>query len=89
MRQLAFCECIRRTGEAVAGLDAIDPTWLSAHFADAPWRDIKATRNRLTHRYWTIDYVILYDIATIHLPRVTAPVARFLGEADPYADVRG
>jgi uncharacterized protein with HEPN domain len=48
VHQLAFCECVRRVGESVAQIDALDPDWLSSHLSELPWRDIKATRNRLT-----------------------------------------
>lgn len=85
MRQLAFCECIRRVGEAVAHIDALDDQWLRTAFPAIPWRDVKSTRNRLTHHDWTVDHQILFDIATIHLPRVTGPVADHLGAADPFA----
>lgn len=86
MHQLAFGECIRRVGEAVALIDALDDEWLSTRLPDVPWRNIKSTRNRLTHHYWTVDFEILFDIATIHLPSVTAPVAEYLGSDDPFGD---
>jgi uncharacterized protein with HEPN domain len=86
MHQLAFGECIRRVGEAVALIDALDAEWLGTTLPEIPWRNIKTTRNRLTHHYWTVDYEILFDIATIHLPAVTAPVAEYLGTADPFSD---
>jgi uncharacterized protein with HEPN domain len=86
MHQLAFGECIRRVGEAVALIDALDDEWLGTTLPEVPWRNIKSTRNRLTHHYWTVDYQILFDIATIHLPAVTAPVAEYLGSDDPFDD---
>ncbi len=84
VRQLAFTECIRRIGEAVALIDSLDPTWLTEHFPDVPWQQIKSTRNRLTHRYWAVDYHILHEIAVRHLPSVTAPIAAYLDRQDPY-----
>ena len=83
-RQLAFCECVRRIGEAVARIDDINDTWLSIEFPGIPWSSVKATRNRLTHNYWTIDYVILHDSVVHDLPLLTAPVAAHLQTTDPY-----
>ena len=84
IQQLAFCECVRRVGEAVAQIDALDGDWLSANFEDIPWPAIKATRNRQTHRYWTVDFQIMHTIATESLPAVTAAIATHLREPDPY-----
>ena len=85
--QLAFCECIRRVGEAVAQIDAVDAAWLTTQFPDIAWAAAKSTRNRLTHRYWTLDYQILHDIAVLHLPAMTAPIATHLDLPDPYQPV--
>lgn len=82
--QIAFCECIRRAGEAVFRIDALVPGQLNETFPGVPWRDIKATRNMLTHHYWSVDYEILYSVATTHLAAVTTPVAAHLGTVDPY-----
>jgi uncharacterized protein with HEPN domain len=84
IQQLAFCECVRRVGEAVAHIDSIDDIWLAANLPGIPWPAVKATRNRLTHRYWTIDWQIMYDIATDDLPVITAAVSARLGLPDPY-----
>ncbi len=83
-RQLAFCECVRRIGEAVAQIDSINNTWLTTEFPGIPWSSVKATRNRLTHSYWTIDYVVLHDSVVQALPSLTGPVAAHLQMTDPY-----
>ncbi|MCU0269209.1 MAG: DUF86 domain-containing protein [Acidimicrobiales bacterium] len=87
--QLAFGECIRRVGEAVARIDEIDADWLATTFPNVPWRDVEATRNRLTHDDWTVDDGILHRIATTHLPVLTDRMAAFLDEPDPYATAGG
>jgi uncharacterized protein with HEPN domain len=84
VQQLAFTECIRRAGEAVAQIDAIDDNWLNTNLPGIAWGAMKSTRNRLTHNYWTVDYQILHDIAVSHLPAVTSRIAAFLDEPDPY-----
>ncbi len=82
-RQLAFFECVRRVGECAAQIDSLDAEWLGSQFPMIPWRDVKATRNRLTHRYWSVDYGILHGIASAHLPMVTKVVSSHLGTSDP------
>lgn len=84
INQIAFGECIRRVGEAAAQIDSLADGWLLANFVAVPWRDIKATRNLLTHHYWVADFTILHTIATVHLRAVTEPVAAYLGLPDPY-----
>jgi uncharacterized protein with HEPN domain len=84
VQQLAFCECIRRVGEAVAHIDSIDDTWLAVNLPRIPWPAVKSTRNRLTHQYWTVDWQIMYDIATDDLPEITEAVSARLGLPDPY-----
>ena len=87
IQQLAFCECVRRVGEAVAQIDSIDEDWLTTNLPAVPWRAVKATRNRLTHQYWTIDYEILHTIATVALRAVAVDVSAKLGVANPYDDL--
>lgn len=82
--QIALGECLRRIGEAVAQIDAIAPAWLGERFPELPWREIKATRNRLTHHYWTVDFTILHHVAAVDLALVTSPIATHLGVTDPY-----
>lgn len=89
IQELAFGECIRRVGEAVAQIDALDHAWLDDTFPGIPWAAVKATRNRITHQYWTLDHQILHDIAVIHLPAITSPVAAHLGVNDPYQPSTG
>ncbi|MFI5222347.1 MAG: DUF86 domain-containing protein [Bacteroidia bacterium] len=33
-----------------------------------PWEEMYRLRNRITHEYFAIDYEIIWDIATKHLP---------------------
>jgi uncharacterized protein with HEPN domain len=41
---------------------------LEADYPALPLRAAKEMRNRLIHGYWSVDYQILYDVATIDLP---------------------
>jgi uncharacterized protein with HEPN domain len=45
---------------------------LSNHIKDqhtlSPWEEMYRLRNRISHEYFGIDYEIIWDIATKHLP---------------------
>ncbi len=45
---------------------------------------MKATRNRLTHRGWTVDYQIMHDVATTELRKVATAVSGRLDLENPY-----
>jgi uncharacterized protein with HEPN domain len=36
---------------------------------EIPWEEMYRLRNRVTHEYFGIDYEIIWDIATKHLPK--------------------
>ena len=35
---------------------------------NVPWEEMYRLRNRISHEYFGIDYEIIWDIASIHLP---------------------
>ena len=39
---------------------------------DVPWKQIVGMRNRLVHEYLEVDYDILWEVATRHLPALVA-----------------
>ena len=41
-----------------------------AHSTAIDWRNFKQLRNLCAHRYGTLDYKIIWDIATVELPEV-------------------
>lgn len=51
-------------GEASKNL----PIELKDKYSNIPWEEMYRLRNRISHEYFGIDYEILWEIATVHLP---------------------
>jgi uncharacterized protein with HEPN domain len=47
-----------------------------------PWRKMSATRNRLIHAYFDVDYDIVWAIVTIDLPPLISQLAAILKEQE-------
>ena len=37
-------------------------------YPDVPWAEIYLMRNKISHKYFGIDYEIIWDVATTDLP---------------------
>ena len=69
--QLAATKAIEITGEAARSLTRYFPEFAAAqHSID--WRKIIATRNRLTHGYFEIDYAIVWEVIHADIPNLAA-----------------
>ena len=60
--------CVLQIGELVNTL-AED---FKANHTEMPWRDIISLRNRTAHAYFSIDFEILWGIATSDVPKLKA-----------------
>jgi uncharacterized protein with HEPN domain len=56
------------------------PEELRARYADAPWADIIAIGNPLRHEYHRIDDKVLWETATVDLPKLQPIIQRMLTE---------
>jgi uncharacterized protein with HEPN domain len=56
------------------------PPDLLARYPDAPWSAIIGIGNILRHEYQRLDDKQLWEIATIHLPRLQLVVEQMLAE---------
>jgi uncharacterized protein with HEPN domain len=45
------------------------PKELKEKYTTVPWDEMYRLRNRISHEYFGIDYEIIWDIATKHLPK--------------------
>jgi uncharacterized protein with HEPN domain len=61
-------------GEATKNL----PTELKEKYPNIPWEEMYRLRNRISHEYFGVDYEIIWDIATNHLPTNYKDVIRVL-----------
>jgi len=57
----ALCYLVLIVSEATIRALALDET-LDERYPDIPWREIRATGNRLRHGYATIDYQVVHEI---------------------------
>jgi len=51
-------------GEAAKNI----PVQIKEQYPDVPWDEMYSLRNRISHTYFGIDYEIIWDIITKHLP---------------------
>ncbi len=75
MFYLALLKLVEIVGEAAY---RVTPATRSAH-PDIPWRELIGTRNRLIHGYDSVDFDILWQIATVDFPPMCSHLASILG----------
>lgn len=63
-------------GEATKNLS----TEIKEKYPLIPWEEMYRLRNRISHEYFGIDYEIIWDIATRHLPKNYVDVQVVLAE---------
>ena len=51
--------------------------------AGVPWAKVIAFRNRLIHGYWSIDYLLVWDVVVNDLPPLKQEVTRLLTGPTP------
>jgi uncharacterized protein with HEPN domain len=68
----AVFACALILGEAANSLDDT----IRAQAPEVEWHKIRGMRNRLAHEYFDIDSRILWNVATVEGPKLTAPLER-------------
>lgn len=76
MHRRAVERAVQIVSEAAKAL----PPSLLAKYPDAPWNAIVGIGNILRHEYQRLDDKQLWEIATVHLPKLKAIVAQMLIE---------
>jgi uncharacterized protein with HEPN domain len=66
-------------GEAVHKL----PKEIKLKYPSLPWDEIYLFRNRISHEYFGIDYEIVWEIATIHLPENRKEIEAIIEKETP------
>lgn len=56
------------------------PEELRARYPDVPWADIIAIGNPLRHEYHRVDDKVLWETATVDLPKLLPIILRMLAE---------
>jgi uncharacterized protein with HEPN domain len=72
----AFVRSLEVIGEAVKQL----PESLREQHPTIEWRAIAGMRDRLIHAYFGVDYEIVWDAATVHIPVLCDEIRRILAQ---------
>lgn len=59
-----------------------------ASMPQVPWRDVRAFRNIAVHRYFAVDWDVVWDVAHRDAPETAALVERILREEHPHVAKR-
>jgi uncharacterized protein with HEPN domain len=62
--------CIEIVSEATRHL----PAGIKARYPDIPWRQIAGIGNVLRHDYDLVDDYVIWEVATVHFPRLRAVI---------------
>jgi uncharacterized protein with HEPN domain len=76
MAEAALLRWIETIGEAA---NHVDPDVQAAH-PEVPWRDVVGLRNRVVHSYFEVDLDILWNVATVEVPKLVPQVEAILSE---------
>ena len=69
---------ITEIGEAAKNLEG-----LADELAGVPWTQVARMRDRVIHRYFDIDYDVVWETLNADLPRLEHAVQTFLGDRWP------
>jgi uncharacterized protein with HEPN domain len=73
---------VERAAQIVSEAARALPPDMRARYADAPWPSIIGIGNILRHEYQRLDDKQLWEIATVHMPKLEPVVARMLAELE-------
>jgi uncharacterized protein with HEPN domain len=73
---------VERTAQIVSEAARALPPDMRARYADVPWPSIIGIGNILRHEYQRLDDKQLWEIATVHMPKLEPVVARMLAELE-------
>lgn len=68
--RIVLTHFVQNIGEAAR---CISPLFKQSH-PEIPWNDIVGMRHRIVHDYLDIDYDIVWDVATVELPKLEAKI---------------
>ena len=77
--QRAAVRSIEIIGEAVKNL----PDDLLAKYPEVEWRKMAATRNRLIHGYFSVDFELVWNIVVAKIPELKRQVKVILDDLKP------
>jgi uncharacterized protein with HEPN domain len=69
-------------GEAVKTI----PDEVRNKMPNVRWRDIGRLRDKIVHHYFAIDYAVIWEIVTVHLPPLREAIEKMLADFPPEGD---
>jgi len=73
---------VERAAQIVSEAAKALPSEMMNRHPDAPWNSIVGIGNILRHEYQSLDEKQLWEIATVHLPKLRPVIVRMLAEFD-------
>lgn len=67
-RDYKTVDAVIRNFEIIGEASKNIPNEIKEQYLDVPWDEMYSLRNRISHAYFGIDYEIIWDIITNHLP---------------------
>ena len=58
------------------------PDALQSRYPEIPWRSIKTIGNILRHEYDRVDFDVIWDAATVHLPKLETAIQHMRAELE-------
>jgi uncharacterized protein with HEPN domain len=68
-------------GESVRKIQKLDPAFLSRHSV-IQWDKLARFRDLVSHHYANIDHEIVYDICTVHIPKLKAALQKMRSDSN-------
>ena len=68
-RDYKTVDAVVRNFEIIGEASKNVPQTIKERYTNIPWEEMYRLRNRISHEYFGIDYEILWEIATKHLPQ--------------------
>ena len=76
---LALVQLLEIIGEAASGISE----GMREKYPDVAWREMSATRNRLIHAYFEINYDVVWNTVTQELPPLIIQLEKILEKEEP------
>jgi len=77
--RMALAHLIQVIGEAAR---RVDPAFQQAH-PSIPWPQIIGMRHRIVHDYLHVDYDLVWEVATVHLPPLVQELEKIVPPQTP------
>ncbi len=77
-------DAVVRNFEIIGEASKNIPDDIQKKYPEIPWRKMYGLRNLISHEYFGIDYEMLWEIATVNLPRNIEDLRKIIEEIKKY-----